>query len=97
MPAQMALLGMLLFCVPTWSVSHRFDRDIEPGRQGVVTDVDGNEYRTIRIGAHVWMAENLRVTRAPGSAIHVGRGHERSDSRRGTGHLSSGLALAVGC
>lgn len=30
---------------------------------GSVTDIDGNTYRTIRVGDQEWMAENLRVTR----------------------------------
>jgi uncharacterized protein (TIGR02145 family) len=37
-----------------------FLRDIS---YGSVTDIDGNSYRTVRIGNRDWMAENLRTTR----------------------------------
>ncbi len=40
---------------------------------GKVYDIDGNKYRTIKIGYQIWMAENLRVTRyRNGDAISTG-------------------------
>jgi uncharacterized protein (TIGR02145 family) len=42
-------------------------------RYGSVTDIDGNEYFTVRIGNRLWMSENLRVTHyANGDPIPTG-------------------------
>ncbi len=38
-----------------------FNELLEAGLNAVVRDVEGNSYKTIKIGTQVWMAENLRT------------------------------------
>ncbi len=47
----------------------------------VITDVDGNEYRTVKIGLQEWMAQNLRVTRYNDSTP-IGYGEETTDWKK---------------
>jgi uncharacterized protein (TIGR02145 family) len=48
---------------------------------GTVTDIDGNEYQTVKIGDQWWMAENLKVTRyRNGDAIPTGLSNTQWES-----------------
>ncbi len=62
-----AVIIVALFIVgyiayPRWSGPDDTDSNPAP-MADTVTDIDGNVYKTVKIGNQVWMAENLKTTR----------------------------------
>jgi len=59
---------------------------------GSVSDIDGNNYKTIQIGNQVWMAENLKTTRYnDGEAIPLVT--ENSNWSNLTTHVIPGITI----
>ncbi len=53
-----------------------FITDFEDGTFGTVTDIEGNEYKTVWIGGREWMAKNLHTTKYnDGTAIPTGHSY----------------------
>nr|HPI44590.1 hypothetical protein [Tenuifilaceae bacterium] len=57
-PFNLTILVLLMI-----SLFNSCKKDSDEILQGTVSDIDGNLYKTIKIGKQWWMAENLRVTR----------------------------------
>lgn len=59
-----------IFIIPFTTISQ------DAAETGIVTDIDGNAYRTVKIGSTLWMAENLGVSRyRNGDAIPTAAGN----------------------
>ena len=65
------ILSVLGIC--TFSSCNEHKRPTTDGPSQPVTDIDGNVYKTVKLGNQVWMAQNLRTTRyADGRKIPLG-------------------------
>jgi len=64
MKKTLHLIALLLMTVVTLSLTASCKKDNkEKEDTNTVTDIDGNVYKTIKIGEKVWMAENMRTSK----------------------------------
>ena len=82
------LLWTGLFFALLMSACKLFDSNGENGENDYepapLTDIDGNEYQTVKLWEHIWMAENLRTTRYnDGTPITTGLKREEWSSTSG--------------
>jgi uncharacterized protein (TIGR02145 family) len=56
------LLVIGIFMVTPTMSSGDINEEVN-GPEGTVQDMEGNSYRTVKIGSQIWLAENLRSTR----------------------------------
>lgn len=65
----MKIINTLIFIIVLMICANGCKNSTEPNTTelefGTVTDIDGNTYKTVKIGDQWWMAENLKVTHDP--------------------------------
>jgi uncharacterized protein (TIGR02145 family) len=72
---SLSIIGIFLMFL---SISYK---SIAQESSGIVQDIDGNVYKTVRIGSQIWMAENLKTTHyANGTAIPIVTGNSNWDT-----------------
>jgi len=87
LPKTFLLAAVILF---TGSSFAQLNPDLTYGE---VKDIDGNKYKTIKIGTQTWMAENLRVTKySDGSNIPV-----FADNEQWANNYNIGTTLPMMC
>jgi hypothetical protein len=66
----LAIAAFFIFIAIGCKKSENKPPENNPPASGTVTDIDGNVYKTMTIGKHIWMTENLRTLHyRDGSAI----------------------------
>lgn len=59
----MVALGIILMLLNSCKKNKEEVINYGPSERGTVTDIEGNVYKTIKLGTQWWMAENLKTTK----------------------------------